>query len=224
MSAALQLPFAERTVGELAATLPGATGVFREFRLDFCCGGNVPLAEAAAKRRADLAQIEAKLRALDPAANAEAPHDTGELISFLLDRHHALHERDLPELIRLSRKVEAVHGEHPAAPKGLAATLDALRQALQAHLDEEEDLLFHSIRKGNRAPLDEQIAQLRANHATHGEHLHRMEAITDAFTLPHGACRSWQALYLGAAKLVEDAMQYIHLENNVLYPRYEQAA
>jgi regulator of cell morphogenesis and NO signaling len=39
--------------------------------------------------------------------------------------------------------------------------------------------------------------------------------------LPEGACRSWQALYTGSAKLANDLIEHIHLENNVLFPRYE---
>ena len=35
------------------------------------------------------------------------------------------------------------------------------------------------------------------------------------------ARRSWQALYAGLAKLTSDLMEHIHLENNVLFPRYE---
>ena len=37
--------FADRTIGEIAATLPGATAIFRRHKLDFCCGGGIPLAE-----------------------------------------------------------------------------------------------------------------------------------------------------------------------------------
>ena len=36
-----------------------------------------------------------------------------------------------------------------------------------------------------------------------------------------GACRSWQALYAGAAKLRDDLIEHIHLENNVLFPRFQ---
>ncbi|MCZ8548760.1 DUF542 domain-containing protein [Mesorhizobium qingshengii] len=33
----------ERTVGDVAATLPGATAVFRKFKIDFCCNGDLTL-------------------------------------------------------------------------------------------------------------------------------------------------------------------------------------
>ena len=74
--------FAAQTVAEIAAGLPGATAVFRRRKLDFCCGGKVPLAEAAAARGVPLPEIEAELSALlgGPAA---PPQETEALI----DRH-----------------------------------------------------------------------------------------------------------------------------------------
>jgi regulator of cell morphogenesis and NO signaling len=47
-----------RTIGEIAATLPGATVVFRKFKLDYCCGGDVALAEAIRKRGLDMPVVE----------------------------------------------------------------------------------------------------------------------------------------------------------------------
>jgi regulator of cell morphogenesis and NO signaling len=48
-----------------------------------------------------------------------------------------------------------------------------------------------------------------------------LKETADGFRLPDGACRSWQALYGGAAKFVDDLMEHIHLENSVLFPRFE---
>ena len=37
-----------QAIGQIAVELPGATAVFRRLKLDFCCGGQVPLEQAAA--------------------------------------------------------------------------------------------------------------------------------------------------------------------------------
>jgi regulator of cell morphogenesis and NO signaling len=49
--------FATRSLGEIATALPGATAVFPRHKLDFCCGGRIPVAEAAARRGLPLAEI-----------------------------------------------------------------------------------------------------------------------------------------------------------------------
>jgi regulator of cell morphogenesis and NO signaling len=211
----------KRTIGEIAATLPGATAVFRRFKLDFCCGGNASLTEAAGKRGVDVAAVEEALAALEPGSSAPAPEATGALIDHILTRYHETHRRELPELVRLARKVEAVHAGHPEAPEGLADTLDAIRVELEEHMQDEETELFPSMRQRRDTASAPQIPRMRDDHDRHGELLRLLEIITNGFAPPDGACRSWTALYLGTAKLVDDVMEHIHLENNVLFPRFE---
>lgn len=215
-------PLGNRAIGEIAATLPGATAVFRKFKLDFCCGGDAVLAEAVRKRGLDLAAVEAALAALEPSRSAPAaPEGTGALIEHILGRYHEMHRRQLPELIALARKVEAVHARHPDVPHGLADALEAIQAELDEHMRQEEGELFPPMRHQEDVVSAQPIAQMRHDHDRHGAHLRQLEAITKGFVLPDGACRSWGALYAGTAKLVDDVMEHIHLENNVLFPRFE---
>ena len=46
-------PFALRSLGEIAVSLPGATAIFRRHKLDFCCGGAESLAGAAKRKGLD---------------------------------------------------------------------------------------------------------------------------------------------------------------------------
>jgi regulator of cell morphogenesis and NO signaling len=219
-----EMRFAERAVGEVAASLPGATAVFRRHKLDFCCGGHVALKESAVQRGADLDAIERELAALERALVAKpVPEETEALIGHILARYHEAHRRELPELVKLARKVEAVHAAHPAAPLGLADTLAEMAGELEMHMKKEELILFPAMARALHGMLDAPILQMRSDHDAHRLHLRRLESLTNGFTLPDGACRSWQALYAGAAKLVDDLMEHIHLENNVLFPRFESA-
>jgi len=213
--------FRNQTIGEIAATLPGATAVFRKFKLDFCCGGDAKLAEAVRKRGLDIGLVEKTLAALDPGKSAPAPKATGALIDHILSRYHETHRRELPELVRLARKVEAVHASHPEAPRGLADTIEAIQLELEEHMRNEEAELFPIMRQQHdtdKLP----IAQMRHDHDRHGDLLRRLDTLAHGFVLPEGACRSWEALYVGTDKLVDDVMEHIHLENNVLFPRFEQ--
>jgi regulator of cell morphogenesis and NO signaling len=212
----------DRSVGEIAAAMPGATAVFRKFNVDFCCQGDVVLTEAARQRGIDAADLEAALIALD-ASDLTAPksRETEELIDHILARYHETHRRELPELLELAGKVEAVHANHPQVPRGLADTLLQMLGELEVHMKKEELILFPAMRQSAQVGLEAPIGQMRHDHDDHGELIRRLESLTDSFTLPEGACRSWQALYTGTAKLANDLMEHIHLENNVLFPRYE---
>src|SRR5215469_3119637 len=134
-----------RTVGEIAASLPGATEVFRRFGLDFCCKGNVALDESARQRGVDVSEVEQALSALPVDGKAEAPSETIELIDHILARYHEIHRRELRELVQLARKVEKVHAGNPAVPHGLADLLDHTRQELEQHMAKEELILFPAM-------------------------------------------------------------------------------
>jgi regulator of cell morphogenesis and NO signaling len=207
--------FAARTLGDLAAALPGATAVFRRRKLDFCCGGAERLADAVAPDA--LAGIEAELAAL-AGAEAEAPEETEALIEHILTRYHATHRREVPELIRLARRVEAVHREHPDAPAGLAELLTRMEWEMEAHMQKEEQGLFPMLREGHAIPMAMEL--MRDEHEEHAERLAQLEALTHGHAPPEGACNSWRALYAGTEKFADDLRRHIHLENEVLFPRF----
>lgn len=213
--------FAARSLADIAATLPGATAVFRRRKLDFCCGGRVKLAEAAAAKGLPLAELEAELDAIAALAlPATRPDETGDLIELIETRYHAVHRRELPELLRLARRVEAVHKGHPAAPQGLADLLESMAGKLDDHMQKEEQVLFPLMRRGGHPMIAHPIAAMLADHDDHGADLREMERLTADFTPPEDACATWRALYVGARKLADDLMEHIHTENNILFPRF----
>ncbi len=215
-----------RTVGDFAASLPGATAVFRRYKIDFCCNGDLSLESAAQRRGVDLDELKRALEALGStkAAIVTASMNSDELIEHIKTRYHDAHRRNLPELVALSRKVEAVHREHPKVPAGLSDVLRQMESDLEQHMTREEAILFPAMRRRTNLKLDGVIDELHQEHNDQGSLLRQLESLTDDFTLPDGACRSWQALYTGTARLAEDLMEHIHLENNVLFPRFVTGA
>lgn len=160
----------------------------------------------------------------DP-ADLAAPGPTPDLIAHILERYHATHRRELPELVALARRVERVHGTDPNAPHGLAAALESLTAELEAHMRaEEEAVLYPALAAGEGARRAGTIASLRHDHAAQERDLARIAAITHGFRLPRGACRSWTRLYDGVGKLAEDLDEHRHLEERVLFPRLERTA
>lgn len=218
-------PLGHRKVGEIAANLAGATGVFRSFRIDFCCHGNVPLGEAAAARGVDPQAVEAALRELDGTRPSDLPADTAELIDHILERYHQTHRRQLPELIQLSRRVEQVHAGKAGVPAGLADILQQALGELEVHMRKEELMIFPAMRRMDVArPLDGPTAMLRDDHSDQGAMLEQITAITNDFAVPADACATWRALYAGAAEFKHDLIEHIHIENNILFPRFESCA
>lgn len=213
-----------RSLGQIAVELPGATAVFRRLKLDFCCGGQVSLRQAAADKGLDLQALVQELSALqrpDALPDAGAP---AELIEHIVARYHEVHRAQLPELIRMARRVEAVHRANPDVPAGLADALEAMHEELLSHMHKEEAILFPMLARGGNSFVVQPIGVMRAEHNDHGEALEHLARLTNDMTPPPQACNTWRALYAGLAQLADDLVNHIHLENNVLFPQFEPAA
>lgn len=215
------LGLAERSLGELATALPGATAILRKEKLDYCCGGAKTLREAAAAKSLDLAELTAALETLAVTAPpvAEAA-DSPVLIDQIVSRYHETHKRELPELIRLATRVEAVHRERPDVPAGLADLLERILGELTEHMHKEEFILFPLMRNGGHPAIGGPIAVMLGEHEDHGAHLRALETLTGDFVAPEGACNTWRALYLGLRKFADDLVDHISTENNILFPRF----
>ena len=112
----------DRSLGQLARNIPGATGLFNKYNLDFCCGGSKSLRQAAQQQQLDTTQLLQDLSALMTNATTETDFNAlsyDELIDYIYTHYHQVHRAELPELIRLAEKVETVHAEHPECPPPL---------------------------------------------------------------------------------------------------------
>jgi regulator of cell morphogenesis and NO signaling len=88
-------------------------------------------------------------------------------------------------------------------------------------MEKEEQIIFPNLRAGGTAMIAYPIGIMRQEHTSHGEMLEHLMGMTQDATPPDGACNTWRALYAGIAQLHDDLINHIHLENNVLFPRFE---
>ena len=211
----------DKPLGELALSIPRASALFRQYDMDYCCGGKQTLARAAERKALDVAAIEAELAAL-----AEQPLDKdwrvaplNEIVDHIIVRYHDRHREQLPELILQATKVERVHAEKPSVPRGLTKYLTALHQELSSHMMKEEQILFPMIRQGMGKQAGGPISVMESEHDEAGELVEVIKHITNNVTPPPEACTTWKAMYNGINEMIDDLMEHISLENNVLFPR-----
>ncbi len=218
---------AESTLANLAASWAGAARVMQRHGLDFCCRGQQTVAAACAAKGLDPATVLAELVATTkpvPADERWELRPTAELVEHVLAQFHAAHRAELPRLLQMARKVEAVHGEKPDCPRGLAAHLQHVAEELDLHMQKEENVLFPMLLAGGPAPVSGPIHVMEEEHLEHGRNLERLRELGQNYVPPADACGTWRALYLGLEELERDVMQHIHLENHVLFPRAGRAS
>jgi regulator of cell morphogenesis and NO signaling len=210
------------TLADLSVRHAGASRVFHRHGLDFCCHGRVALEQACRERGLDPAAIRAELEqeiASTPQGERVADAPLPDLVQHILDRFHAGHREEVPRLIAMARKVEEVHGDKPACPRGLADLLERVAGELEEHMQKEEQVLFPMLVAGHGARAGMPISVLEAEHDDHGQNLARLRALASDYVPPAEACNTWRALYLGLAELERELMEHFHLENNALFPR-----
>lgn len=214
----------DRSLGQLARKIPGATAVFHHHGLDFCCGGNKSLRRAAEEKNLDSETIANSLLAIANKGETPATETMPlpELIDYILENFHQVHRTELPELLRLANKVERVHADKPDCPHGLSDHLLQMAQELEQHMQKEENILFPMIKRGTGSMVLGPISVMRHEHDDHGAALRELERLTNNMHPPMGACNTWRALYLGLQKLHNDLMEHIHLENNLLFVKQEE--
>lgn len=215
------MAFRDQSLGELALSIPRASALFRQYDMDYCCGGKQTLAHAAQRKALNVEEIEAALTKL-----AEQPVDKewrvaplAEIIDHIIVRYHDRHREQLPELILQATKVERVHADKPNVPHGLAKYLTMLHEELTNHMMKEERILFPMIKQGQGSHAAGPVSVMESEHDEAGELLEVIKHTTHNVTPPPEACTTWKAMYNGINELIDDLMEHISLENNVLFPR-----
>lgn len=230
----MTLDLADRTVGDLVSEDYRRASVFKQFGLDFCCGGGRPLRDACARQQVDLdAVIDALLAADARASRAPEPAERWEparLADHIEREHHGYVRETLPVLKAFTGKVARVHGRaHPELVE-IAAIVDEIAAEMEAHMVVEEQAAFPRIRalagaSGDGGPSPQELADLallittmESEHDRVGELMRRIRVLSADFAPPEYACATYRAAFVKLEEFEGDLHRHVHLENNVLFP------
>src|ERR1051325_3223582 len=223
------------TVRDVAVEIPQSTRLFEELKIDYCCGGNRPLAEACSSAGINVdnvMELLAEAAQSTPDAidfqNASLP----ELIAHILDTHHGFTKSEMARLQLLADKVLAAHGGNHPELVHLDELFTRLCADLKPHMFKEEQILFPYIvataeaAEQNQAvpfapfgTVNNPIRMMMREHDTAGEIWRELRALTSDYKVPADACISYKTLYQALENFEKDLHQHIHLENNILFPK-----
>lgn len=221
----------QTTVGEWVRDNPARSRVFEKLKIDYCCGGKIPLAEACAKKGADTATVLAELMEADRTQSTLVDADAmafSELIDHIIANHHDYLREELPRLDFMARKVAAVHGEGEPRLSLIRDTFLPFADDQLLHMEKEERILFPMIRELETAQaatdfhcgsISNPIGRMEQEHEEAGNGLEQLRSLTDDYTPPEWACNTFRALYNGLEQLERNMHQHIHKENNILFPK-----
>ncbi|HEU4837491.1 MAG TPA: iron-sulfur cluster repair di-iron protein [Pyrinomonadaceae bacterium] len=226
----------ETTVREVALQLPEATRLFESLKIDYCCGGNQPLAQACASAGVGVDNVMQMLAEVTHSASPEerAFQDLSlpELITHIVDTHHVFTKSEMDRLQLLADKVLNAHGGNHPELVHLDELLTRLCADLKPHMFKEEQVLFPYILALTEAAdqkrgvpfapfgtVNNPIRMMMREHDTAGDILRELRSLTSDYKVPADACISYQTLYQALENFEKDLHQHIHLENNILFPK-----
>jgi len=99
-----------QSIGEIVSIMPKASEIFKEYNIDFCCGGHRPLSEAIKEQKLNEQELIEKL---DEAYKETTNHTNqvdfkemspSDLIDYIINTHHVFVKKVLPEISELTTK------------------------------------------------------------------------------------------------------------------------
>jgi regulator of cell morphogenesis and NO signaling len=128
----------------------------------------------------------------------------------------------LPAVRALASKVARVHGGREPKLRSLQAAVEELADLLAPHLEREERVLFPLLLEAGEARPEAraELEQMAGEHRAVAVLLERIHEASDGFRVPPWGCNSYRALFSELRTVDGDIREHVHLENNVLRPRF----
>jgi regulator of cell morphogenesis and NO signaling len=224
-------------VRDIALEFPQATRVLEKLKIDYCCGGDQPLAAACATAGVEMENVmklieqAGKTVAEDSASDLQSA-SLSELIGYILDKHHVYTKDEMARLEPLAEKVLTAHGENHSELRAIRDVLTELFMDLRQHMFKEEQILFPFVieleksQTQNRRPpfapfgtVNNPIRMMLMEHDTAGALLRELRKLSGDYQAPPDACISYKTFYEALNAFEQDLHQHIHLENNLLFPK-----
>jgi regulator of cell morphogenesis and NO signaling len=228
-----QADYNKLTVGKIVAKDYRKAKVFKKYGIDFCCGGNIKIEEAAKDVNADAGDIIEELLLIDAAISDDGVNyeswSTDQLIKHIVEVHHHYVSSTIEHLMPMVEKVARVHGHWRTELLDIEKTFKAIAEELTVHMHKEELILFPAILEMSNncgvsnnqhfGTIQNPIRMMLMEHDSSGELMRKINQLTDNYTLPKGACATYTVMYKLLEEFENDLHTHIHLENNILFPR-----
>lgn len=223
-----------QSIGEIVTIMPKASDIFKEYQIDFCCGGHRPLIDAIRKQNLEEELIINRLNnTYDEMKEQLHSVDfysmkSSLLIDYVVNTHHSYLGITLPEISELTLTLLRVHGGNHKEMFDIHRLYHQLKAELEQHLLKEELVLFPMIKTYEENPsegllkqISETLQETEAEHEGAGDILKELRRITDDYTVPADGCKTYERTFHKLEELEGDLFQHIHLENNILFLRYD---
>lgn len=227
-------------VGDIVAENYKTAEIFTKHKIGFCCGGQQTIEEAYENQDMITNSIEALVVSLNDFFEFNTDNQTEDYTKWPLDdladhiekKHHNYVESKIPLIKEYLDKIESIHGEDHPELQEINSIFKASAGELVVHMKKEELILFPFIRRmaiAGRAggklktppfgSIKFPISKMDEEHNSEGEAFQKIALLSGNYSIPEGACNSYNVAFEMLKEFEEDLHLHIHKENNILFQR-----
>lgn len=225
----------EMKVGDIVTNDFRTAEVFKEYGIDFCCGGHVTLQSIAEEKNIQLAELENKLTNLDGRGSGVAMNykdwEPDFLSDYIVNQFHQKVYKNISTIKAYVDKIADVHAErHPELTR-IKELFDLIHNEMPVHQRQEEDVFFPAIKEVMKTGSDkakqivvEQLKDMYEEHDLIGGSMDEINHLSRGYTLPADGCNTYMVAYKMLEEFEDDLHAHVHLENNILFKKAEKLA
>lgn len=225
----------EKTVADYVTENIKTAHIFKKYGIDFCCGGNISIEKACAKKNIEVKLVEKELSEVGVVRDLIEDYDKWDLdflMIYIENVHHTYVKESLPLISQYANKVAKVHGQRYPEVIEINSLFHEVANELLSHLEKEERILFPFVKQLFEAKkqnsmvklppfntVNNPIRMMEYEHENAGDIFKKISQLTNNYTPPKDACNTHKALYSKLEEFEQDLHKHIHLENNILHPK-----
>ena len=228
--------FKEMKVGDIVTNDFRTAQVFKNYGIDFCCGGNVKLESIAKEKNIDLDEIEGKLKNPEGIGGGKAALNYKDwspdfLADYIVNQFHNKVYRNIQQIMEYVTKIAQVHGERHPELYEISEIFKLIYTEMPVHQRHEEKIFFPAIKevlntgdKEAKEIIHSQLKDMKEEHEMIGGSMDRINVLSNGYEIPSDACKTYMVAYKMLEEFEDDLHVHVHLENNILFPKAEKLA
>jgi len=220
----------EHTPAYIVKEFPKASDIFKTYGINFCCKGDILLKDTFADKDLEGNAILQELNSTYDDWKAKGNQATNwdskssaEITNHIVDHYHQYLQDELSSLGEFVTRIYRVHGHDSPHLQELYSLYNEFLIEAETHLVKESADIIPLIQANdetNQDKLANGIKEVKDRSETMVHLLNKMRETTNNFEPPIDACGSYRITYARLLDLEKEMMNYIHLENNILFERF----
>ncbi|HEY8689553.1 MAG TPA: iron-sulfur cluster repair di-iron protein [Chitinophagaceae bacterium] len=224
-----------KTLSEIVNEQFQTASVFEKYNLDYCCNGKRSLRQACEDDNVPVDKIVEDIKNVYSQKSNALDFNSiklYQLLEYIVYTHHSYIKKEMPQILSYLEKVSTKHGKRHNELYKIAEVFVDLCNELTHHMNSEEKILFPRIKQleqngfepisfdiNHYQYLELPIIDLEDDDEDADNIMAEIRRLTNNYTPPANACTSFKLLYSGLRAFEIDLHQYVHLENNILFPK-----